>query len=139
MRWRVEPGQFALLGFEGELPERVLRGALACEPVQLIREGGETSLLIEEQQARQLAGSLEGARLEAPLAWVRFELAMEWELVGFLAHVTGALAKRGIPLGAVCGYSRDHLFVPLVHLESARAVLGELFGPEQAEPRPAAD
>ena len=40
---------------------------------------------------------------------------MGWELVGFLALVTGRLAAAGVPLGAVCGFQRDHLFVAERH------------------------
>ena len=52
---------------------------------------------------------------------------MTWELVGFLALVTSRLAQAGVPLGAVCGYSRDHLFVARCHAERARGILRELF------------
>ena len=48
---------------------------------------------------------------------------MGWEVVGFLARVTGALAAAGVPLGAVCGFSRDHLFVAEAHLERALETL----------------
>ena len=67
------------------------------------------------------------ARIEADLLWITFEAPMGWEVVGFLARVTGALAEAGIPIGAVCGYSRDHLFVARRHREQAERVLRSLF------------
>ena len=59
--------------------------------------------------------------------WIRFETPMDLELVGFLAAVAGKLAAAGVPIGAVCGYSRDHLFVSERHLPRALEVLRELF------------
>lgn len=52
---------------------------------------------------------------------------MGWEVVGFLARVTAALAAAGVPLGAVCGYSQGHLFVAQAHRDMTRRVLDELF------------
>lgn len=131
MTWRVAPGRFALLGFaEAPQPED-------CEAIgetgQLIREGGETSLLVESSRVPDLQRRHPDARVETDLAWIRFEGAMEWELVGFLALVTGELAAAEVPLGAICGYSRDHLFVAERYLETTRSVLTRLFGEECSE------
>ena len=129
MRWRVEPAPFALAGFAAPPTERDL-ACLADPPAQVVREGGETTVLARLAFVEALLARHPGARCERPLAWIRFELPMAWELVGFLARVTGALAAAGVPLGAVCGYSRDHLFVPEAHLPAARAALTRQFGAE---------
>lgn len=132
MRWRVEPGRFALLGF-AERPDAVDLALLAGErPAQVIREGGETTLLIADELADEAIARHAHVRAERDLAWIRFETAMGWELVGFLALVTGELAAAQIPIGAVCGFSRDHLFLAAQHLDAARATLTELLGPEAA-------
>lgn len=126
MRREVLPGRFCLVGTADEAAPEDLE-LLRDPPAQVLREGGETTLLVRE---RWLDGVLErhpGARVERDLVWIRFELPMSWELVGFLARVTGALAAAGVPLGAVCGFSRDHLFVARRHLPAAERALGELF------------
>jgi len=129
----VEPGRFALVGFD-EAPDAEDL-ALLIPPAQLVREGDETSLLVGEAALRALLARRPGARVERGLVWIRFEAAMGWEVVGFLARVTGVLAAAGVPIGAVCGYSRDHLFVAERYLERTRAVLLELF-PEGPRPSP---
>lgn len=126
MHFRLENGRFALLGFAAA-PAAADWAALGEGPGQLVREGGETSLLVPE---RALPGLLEAhpdARVEKDLAWIRFETPMGWEVVGFLALVTGRLADAGIPIGAVCGFSRDHLFLNAARLPVALGVLRELF------------
>lgn len=126
MRWALEPGRFALLGFD-EPPAPADLELVAVGPAQLVREGGETTLLVPAELLEQASRLHPSARIEASLAWIRFEAPMGWELVGFLALVTGRLAAAGVPLGAICGYSRDHLFIAEPHLARAASVLDELF------------
>lgn len=130
MRWRVEPTRFALAGFaEAPTAEDLL---LLGETGQLIREGRETTLLVPMAAVERLLELHPRTVLEEDLAWIRFEEAMDWQLVGFLALVTSKFAEAQIPLGAVCGFSRDHLFLAERFLDRSREVLEELFGPEEA-------
>lgn len=131
MRWTVLEGPFALAGFP-EPPGAADLELVLDEPASLVREGGETTLLVRQASLGDLLARHPGAQVQRDLAWIRFELPMDWELVGFLAKVTGALAAQGVPLGAVCGYSRDHLFVARPHLARARLVLSRLL---PSEPR----
>lgn len=48
------------------------------------------------------------------------------EAVGFLAAVSAALAKAGIPCNAVSAYHHDHLFVPAARAQEAMATLQAL-------------
>lgn len=124
MTWRVETGRFALIGF-GEEPGAADLEALE-PPAQLVREPDETTLLVRADRAAEVLARHPGARVERDLAWIRFESAMGWDVVGFLARVTGALAAAGVPIGAVCGFSRDHLFVAERHLAAAREALARI-------------
>ncbi len=133
MTWRVEPGRFALVGFEGG-PRVEDLALLGRAPAQIVREPEGTTLLVHEDAVEGVLERHSGAKLERSLAWIRFSAAMDWELVGFLAHVTGALAEAGVPVGCVCSFDRDHLFVAEVHLARAVEVLKGLF-PEDGEPR----
>ena len=48
------------------------------------------------------------------------------DAVGFLAHITTALAKEGISVNAVAGYFHDHLFVPDEAADKVMAVLADI-------------
>lgn len=126
MSFSVEPAEFALVGFQAPPGPEDL-ALLLIAPAQLIREVDETTLLIRAADVEGLRGRHADLRVEAPLLWIRFEAAMGWEVVGFLAHITTALAKAGVPIGAVCSFSRDHLFVSVAYREATLIVLGELF------------
>jgi uncharacterized protein len=127
MRFSVEGGRFALLGFP-EPPAPADLALLAGHgPCQALREGGDTTLLVPETELAAVLARHPGASHERGLAWIRFESPMGWDLVGFLALVTGHLASAGVPLGAVCGFHRDHLFVAERYLATTRTALAELF------------
>ena len=126
MSFSVEPSEFALVGF-GAPPLADDLALLQVAPAQLIREVNETTLLVRAADVAGLRARHSDLRVESPLLWIRFEAAMGWEVVGFLAHVTGALARKGVPIGAVCSFSRDHLFVSTKYREETLLVLRELF------------
>jgi hypothetical protein len=126
MAWAVEDGSFTLIGF-AERPDGEDFRSLESPPAQLVRERDETTLLVRDVDAAAVLARHPGARSVPDLAWIRFELAMGWDLVGFLALVSGELARAGVPIGAVCGFHRDHVFVARTHLATARATLDRLF------------
>jgi hypothetical protein len=134
MAWTVEPDAFALIGFRGP-PQAGDLDCLAPPPAQLVREPGETTLLVRDDRAAEVLARHADARCERDLAWIRFDTAMGWEVVGFLALVSGELARAGVPIGAVCGFHRDHLFVSRARLDATRAVLDRLFPNRPASPR----
>jgi hypothetical protein len=126
MSWSLEPDVFALVGFS-EPPSPEDLACLARPPAQVVREIGETTILLRQADAAPVIARHPAARVEHDLAWIRFTTPMSWDVVGFLARVSGALAEAGVPIGAVCGFSRDHVFVARKHLAVAREVLERLF------------
>jgi hypothetical protein len=125
MTWTVEEGAFALAGWAGPpVPEDL---AALVPPAQLVRESDETTLLMREEELAGVLARHPAARVERDLSWIRFDAPMGWEVVGFLARVTTALAGAGVPLGCVCGFGRDHLFVARRYLARTRETLTGLF------------
>ncbi|MAE77127.1 MAG: hypothetical protein CMJ85_09685 [Planctomycetes bacterium] len=122
MSWRFEPGTFALLGFLAP-PSVADLELLSVPPAQIVTEAEQTTLLIPSDRVEEALRRHPEAEVEGDLIWVRFDAPMSWDVVGFLALVTGHFAAAGIPIGAVCGFRRDHLFLARRHQERARAVL----------------
>ncbi|MGQ0553552.1 MAG: ACT domain-containing protein [Planctomycetota bacterium] len=58
-----------------------------------------------------------------------------WDVTGVLAALTGALARAGVPAGALSAFSRDHLLVPAARLPEALAALREVCGEVRDEVR----
>lgn len=125
MHFKVSPGKYALLA----LPKEALKAA--CDLVaknghdlgQVIVERDVVTLLVTEGEAAALRKAYPNARVEEDMRMITFTVPMDWTVVGFLSRVAGTLSRNGIPIGAVCGFYRDHLIVPEKYLQRARTAL----------------
>ena len=121
----IRPQEFLLIGLEHAHRPR-LETDLAhinSDFFQYIVEPDMLTLLLDSNDWASLSHHYPEAKVEGPLRVFTFTVAMDWDVVGFLAVVTGLLARAGIPLGAVCGYYRDHLFISVEYAAHAEAVL----------------
>jgi len=124
-RWQARPEHFVLAALNPN--ERVLAlGLLAgvtAPFMQLIAEPNVLTLLLPQSDWRILRPAFPHARVQAPFRVISFELDLPNDLVGFLAVASRALADAGVPILAICGYSKDHILVREEHLERALAAL----------------
>jgi hypothetical protein len=127
MRWSLLDGKFALVGFSEMPSSRALELLLESRGGQMIREGGETTLLLPMESLAKLESMHPSMRVERDLNWYRFESPMSWDVVGFLALVTSKLAEADVPVCAICAYSRDYLLIADPFEAVVREVLARLF------------
>jgi hypothetical protein len=64
---------------------------------------------------------------------ITFDIVLEPTLIGFMAEISGALAKISVSILPFAGYSRDHLFVAQADFDKAMSVLQELKKKSQKE------
>jgi hypothetical protein len=132
-RWQARPERFVLAALEPN--ERVLVLQLLAGVVapfmQLIAEPERLTLLLPQSDWRSLRPAFPHARVQAPFRVISFELDLPDDLVGFLAVASRALADAGVPILAICGYTKDHILVREEHLERALAALGALAGAQE--------
>ena len=96
---------------------RPCRGAVA-----VIHDKTETTCVIESSRCRSENCSA------TDFGWkiITFDMVLPFELVGFLAAVTAALAKAGIGICALSSYSTDHIMVKARDLDKALAALRKI-------------
>ena len=92
----------------------------------VIKEKGETTLILPAEKWLELGPTLKNAKMEGPFRILTFDIPLEWAVVGFMAEVTRILAEEGISLGAISGYSHDHFFVKTEDAGKAIEVIGKL-------------
>lgn len=121
----LHPDSFVLVGLPPSVRPQLEADLLALTATffQYTVEPDVLTVLLPGLDWANLAPRYPAAQVEGPLRLFSFSVAMAWDVVGFLASVTGLLAANGIPLGAVCGYYRDHLFIAEAYAARAEAAL----------------
>ena len=91
----------------------------------LIQDGREVTAVIEESAIRS---RIEEDVVAVERGWkiLTFDTTLPFELVGFLARVSGALAEEEISIFVISSYSTDHILVKEKDVERAVRKLEEL-------------
>jgi uncharacterized protein len=135
--WRTRPERFVVAGLEPRerlLALRLLPGVTGAF-WQLVAEPDMVTLVVAEAEWRAMSHAFPHARVERHYRAISFDMDLPNGLVGFMAAVSGALARAGVPLLAVCGYAKDHLLVREEYLDRALQAIEGLVGPQRLEIR----
>lgn len=73
----------------------------------VVRDRNETTVVIDQSRVK------DGDAVETERGWkiLTFDAVLPFELVGFLARVSRALADEGISIFTISAYSTDHILV----------------------------
>lgn len=123
----VHRGPFALGAWIPAQASAVFAGLLRGNErlAAVVLDEHEATALIREKSLLEMPPP---RQLERGWAVITLDQAMDWDVVGVLAAVTGALAAAHVPLGAATAFSRDHILVHRDRLEDALAALQPLCG-----------
>jgi len=125
----VAPATFALVRLRHEDWNRLLENPELSPRAQstfmLLRDPVEVTLLLEDDDWRAMRHAARDAKVEGGFRLVTLDIELAWNVVGFLAHVTGILGGAGVSVGALSAFSRDHLLIKQDDLGKALRVLGE--------------
>ena len=128
-RVRVAPATYFLIGLRHEDWLRLLESPELSPrrdaPFMLLRDEREVTMLLEEEDWRAMRHAARDARVESGFRLVTLDVELNWDVVGYLALVTEALAGAGVAVGALSAFSRDHLLIKQEDLGRALRVLGE--------------
>lgn len=96
-----------------------IKGAFA-----VIQDKNEITVVIEQSRV----GEYQNDILESSENWniITFDMLLSLNLVGFIAHVTSALAKEGIDVLTFSAYSTEHVLVQSKDLAKSLGVLEHL-------------
>jgi hypothetical protein len=128
-RVEVAPETYVLVGMRHDDWRRLLENPELSPRAQsnfmLLRDPVEVTLLLEESDWRAMRHAARDARVESGFRLVTLGVELGWDVVGFLAYVTGILAAAGVAVGALSAFSRDHLLIKQDDLGCALRALGE--------------
>lgn len=87
----------------------------------------EVSLLIAKSDFEEFKRRLPDCQVsDNRFRLITIDVELEFNLVGFIAHLSAALAAANISILTYAAYSRDHLLVPAEHFENALRILEQL-------------
>ncbi|MGI9088258.1 MAG: ACT domain-containing protein [Chthoniobacterales bacterium] len=114
---RLQPGRFVFVTVSD------LFDATGLDPVGIFRESEAVTAICRVEHAHQ-------ARLDYESCYrlITLQVHSALETVGFLAAVSSALARAGIPCNVFSAFYHDHLFVPEALAEATMAELDSLGG-----------
>jgi hypothetical protein len=108
--------------------DSALRKALAqVHAPFFVQIGSEelTAVLATDEWTR-VHRAFPGATEEAGYRLITLEVRLDWQVIGYLAAVTRALADAGVPVGVLSSFHYDHLLVRGDLLGKAEAALQHL-------------
>ena len=93
----------------------------------LLIDKDEISLMLPSEAWADFEKRLPGASISRQTyRLITMDVVLEPDLIGFIAHISQALANSGISILPFAAFSRDHLFVPAGQVETAIALLKSL-------------
>lgn len=93
----------------------------------LLLDKDEITLMIEDEDFEQFKKRLLDHEVgKVGYRLITFDVELEPTLVGFMAHISTALAGENISLMPFAAYSRDHIFVGEADFERAMTILEAL-------------
>lgn len=101
----------------------IVRSSRPCAGAfAVVCDDREITCVIDESLLKERKDS------DVNVGWKRitFDMILPFELVGFMAYVSNALAKNGISIFNISSYSTDHIFVKYYDLEKAIETLKQL-------------
>jgi hypothetical protein len=90
----------------------------------LVVDKDEVTLLICAEAVDAFSRRLDGCTVyPTPYRLITIDVELDPALVGFIAHISRALAEAEISILPYAAYTRDHLFVTAAKIDEAIAVL----------------
>lgn len=93
----------------------------------LLVDKDEVTLMLPDDVCEAFPNRLKyGTISETLYRLITFDVVLEPTLIGFMAHVTKALAEANISVMPFAAYSRDHIFVAEADFDKAMSTLQTL-------------
>lgn len=93
----------------------------------LILDKDEVSLLITRDDLEEFRRRIPDCQVsDKTFRLITIDVELEFDLVGFMAHLSAALAASNISILTYGAYSRDHFLISAEHFEKALQILEQL-------------
>ena len=128
-RVEVAPETFSLVSLQHDDWRKLLADpALSprmTAPFMILMDKHEVTLLLDEIDFGTIRHAIRDAKIEGGYRLLTFDIALDLNVVGFMAQISRILAEANVPIMALSAFSRDHLLIKQNDLANALKALGE--------------
>jgi hypothetical protein len=93
-------------------------------PFMIFRDKWEVTMLVDEIDFKTIRFAIRDAKVEGNFRLLSFDIELDFDTVGFLAHISKILAEADVSIIALSAFSRDHILIKQEDLAKALKVLG---------------
>jgi len=93
-------------------------------PFMILMDKYEVTLLLDEIDIANIREGIGEAKVEGGFRMLTFDTELDFDVVGFMAAVSGILADAGISIIPISAFSRDHILIKQNDLAKALKSLG---------------
>ena len=125
----VSPETYFVVGLKDADWKRLLESPelspRMTSPFLLFKDRWEVTMVLDEVDYATCRHAIREAKVEGGFRLLSFDVELPFNVIGFLARITGILAEAEVPVLSVSSFSRDHLFIHQNDLPKALKALGE--------------
>ena len=89
----------------------------------LTRDRDEITLVLAESLWQGIASLFPDAKVQSPWRMIRFDIVLDFSVVGFIAEISQALAAADIPILSLSSFRTDTILVPAASYARAISAL----------------
>lgn len=125
----VSPETYSLISLQDQEWQRLLENPelspRMSAPFMIFKDKFEITLLLDQTDFQTCKHAIREAKIEGDFRLLTFDLKLDFNVVGFLAEISGILANAKISIIALSAFSRDHLLIKQNDLAKTLRILGE--------------
>ncbi len=126
-RLRIDPRTFVIAAVPARYESTVRKTLTEIHAPFFVQiTPGEQSIVLAADEWEKAQRGLPGAKEEPGYRMITLDVHLDWQVTGYLAAVTRALADAGVPVGVLSSFHHDHLLVRAEVLDKAEAALQHL-------------
>lgn len=94
-------------------------------PFMIFMDSREVTLLLDDADMEAIRPGIDDSmKVERGFRMLTFDIAMDFEVIGFIAEVSRILAAAGVPIFPISAFTRDHILVKQNDLATTLRALG---------------
>lgn len=111
----VAPETFNVVSITAEEWQKLLESPelspRMTSPFMIFKDKWEITLVLDDEDFATMRHAVRDAKVERGFRILSFDADLDFDVIGFMAHIAGIIADSGVSILPVSSFSRDHVLV----------------------------